>query len=94
MGRSGSAASLRTASSQSQSGPSRSGPRCPVIWSSWLVRSSSTTPSWYPMACHASLASTSLIRWLCAALVAGLIPPLPSIFSRGDPTVDPASWSW
>ena len=81
MGRSGSAPSRRTASSRSQSGPSRSGPRCPVTRGSSLVRISSTTPSWYPTACHSSLASSSLIRWLSRSRsAAGRTRQLPSIF--------------
>ena len=80
MGRPGSALSRRTASAQSQSGPSRSGPRCPVTRASSLVRISSTTPSWYPMACQSSLASTSLIRWLSRSRsAAGRTRQLPSI---------------
>ena len=81
MGRSGSALSRRTASALSQSGPSRSGPRWPTTRDSPLVRISSTTPSWYPIACQSSLASSSLIRWLsriCSA--AALTRQSPSIF--------------
>ena len=45
-----------------------------------LVRISSTTPSWYPIACQSSLASSSLIRWLSlTGSAAGRTRQVPSI---------------
>src|SRR6266540_1197001 len=57
--RSGWAVSRRTASSGSQSGPSRSGPRCPTRVSSRAVSSSAMSCTRYPTAAHSSLASTA-----------------------------------
>ena len=55
----GLAVSRRSASSSSQSGPSRSGPRCPTISDSHSRGISSTTPSEKPTATDRSVASTA-----------------------------------
>src|SRR6266540_968116 len=57
------AAMRRTASAASQSGPRRSGPRCPTRVCSWSVGTSARSCTWYPTAATPAVRSTTRIRW-------------------------------
>src|SRR6476660_1380329 len=63
IGRSGRAERRRTASVASQSGPSRSGPRCPTRRCSCPVGTSDTSCRWKPTATACAVCSTTRIMW-------------------------------